>query len=260
MFFLFEALSIFLFFFHKLSVNLHSMKRDRIISDKELGQLIVRENPRVKRLIFRTKKDAIYVSVPTGTAAQEVDRAIETLRSKLLVTKQKQVHKLIDLDYRIDAANFKLSFVVGEYRQFLVRSTLDGVQIVCPPQTNFEDDRLQVWLNKVVEEALRHKAKIVLPAQLHALSQHYHLPFQGVKINASKGRWGSCSSSKNINLSFFLLLLPQHLIDYVLLHELCHTCEMNHGDRFWQLLDKLTQGRALQLRDELRKQATTLNS
>lgn len=48
------------------------------------------------------------------------------------------------------------------------------------------------------------------------------------------------------------MLLPPHLMDYVLLHELSHTKEMNHGPRFWELLDSMTGGRARALRAELR--------
>ena len=48
------------------------------------------------------------------------------------------------------------------------------------------------------------------------------------------------------------MLLPAHLMDYVVLHELAHTREMNHGPRFWELLDRMTEGRALALRKELR--------
>ena len=53
-------------------------------------------------------------------------------------------------------------------------------------------------------------------------------------------------------LSYYLMLLPAHLMDYVILHELAHTREMNHGPRFWELLDWMTEGRALALRKELR--------
>ena len=52
------------------------------------------------------------------------------------------------------------------------------------------------------------------------------------------------------------MLLPPHLMDYVLLHELSHTKEMNHGPRFWELLDSLTEGKALSLRAELRNYRT----
>ena len=77
------------------------------------------------------------------------------------------------------------------------------------------------------------------------------LPYEQLKINRSKGRWGSCSAKKHINLSCYLMLLPSHLIDYVLLHELAHMKEMNHSEKFWALLDKLTDGKAKALRKEL---------
>lgn len=62
---------------------------------------------------------------------------------------------------------------------------------------------------------------------------------------------GSCSSSRDISLSYYLMLLPAHLMDYVILHELAHTREMNHGPEFWRLLDSLTDHRAKALRKEL---------
>ena len=100
-------------------------------------------------------------------------------------------------------------------------------------------------------EALRRNAKIVLPPRLYMLSMKHGLPYEQLKINSSKGRWGSCSAKKHINLSCYLMLLPSHLIDYVLLHELAHTKEMNHSEKFWALLDKLTDGKAKALRKEL---------
>ena len=85
--------------------------KEAIIEDEELGRLIVRVNLRAKSLVFRTKSDAVYVSVPSGTTMKEVKRAIEDLRSKLLASRQRLNRPLIDLNYKIEAEFFKLSLV-----------------------------------------------------------------------------------------------------------------------------------------------------
>ncbi|NDV80444.1 SprT family zinc-dependent metalloprotease [Bacteroides sp. 51] len=228
-----------------------------VIEDKELGQLIVRVNPRARRLTFRTKPDAIYVTVPPGTTNKEIQNAIESLRHRLRAAQQRLPrHKKIDLDFRIDTPFFKLSVVTGQRDKFLAHSELGEMKIICPPTANFDDEGLQEWLRKVIEEALRRNAKIILPPRLYMLSNKHNLPYNKVKINSSRGRWGSCSTKKDINLSYFLVLLPQDLIDYVLLHELCHTREMNHSDRFWDLLNSVTDNKAFELRNELKKYKT----
>ena len=232
------------------------MMTECILEDEELGRLLVRVNIRARRLTFRTREDAVYVTVPPGTTVAEVRNAVEQLRPRLRVAQQKQSRPLIDLNYRIDTEFFKLSLVSGERDRFLSRSELGEMQIICPPGADFADAELQAWLRKVIEEALRRNAKIILPPRLYMLSQKHNLPYQSVKINSSSGRWGSCSARRTINLSYYLVLLPKHLIDYVLLHELSHTREMNHGERFWTLLDELTEGKAQALRKELRQYRT----
>ena len=101
------------------------------------------------------------------------------------------------------------------------------------------------------EAELRYKAKLFLPKELERLAKEYGFTYKEVKTRNSKTRWGSCSSKQTISLSFYLMLLPQHLIEYVLLHELCHTIHMNHGSAFWNLLDKCTNGKARELRKEI---------
>ena len=229
---------------------------EHILDDDELGKLLVRVNMRARRLTFRTREDAIHVTVPSGTVLSEIKNAIEQLRPRLRSARQKYIRPLIDLNYRIDTEFFKLSLVSGRRERFLSRSELGEMQIVCPPDADFSDHKLQEWLRKVIEEALRRNAKILLPPRLYALSLQHGLTYKSVKINSSSGRWGSCSARGNINLSYYLVLLPQHLIDYVLLHELAHTREMNHGERFWVLLDRFTDGKALALRNELKQYRT----
>ena len=71
------------------------------------------------------------------------------------------------------------------------------------------------------------------------LAAEHGFKFNGVKIQSSQTRWGSCSRVNSINLSLYMLLLPKHLIEYVILHELCHTVEHNHSERFWALLQRV---------------------
>ena len=228
------------------------MEKNYLIEDAELGTITWKVNAKARRMTFRTKPEGVFATVPTGTTQKEVEKAIETLRPKLLKAKEKAKPKpLIDLNYRIDAEYFKLSLVSGNRERFLSHSELGEMRIICPPNADFNDAGLQEWLKKVIVEALRRNAKIVLPPRLYMLSMRHGLPYEQLKINSSKGRWGSCSAKKHINLSCYLMLLPSHLIDYVLLHELAHTKEMNHSEKFWALLNKLTDGKAKALRKEL---------
>jgi predicted metal-dependent hydrolase len=102
------------------------------------------------------------------------------------------------------------------------------------------------------ETKLYLQAKASLPGELAQLAQIHGFIYQSVQIRKSKTRWGSCSSIRTISLSLYLMLLPAHLKEYVLLHELCHTIHMNHSPAFWALLDQYTNGKSKELRKELR--------
>lgn len=221
--------------------------------DPELGRFHICLSPRARRLTFRARERELWVTIPLGASLPEVKRAIDSLRPRLRTLLDRAfTPPAIGLDYRIDAPCFRLSLTTGTGSRFLLRREGEETQIVCPPEADFSDPRLQEWLQKVITEAMRRRAKEVLPLRLEMLARANGLTYSEVKVNSSTGRWGSCSGRGSINLSLYLMLLPLHLIDYVLLHELAHTREMNHGPRFWALLDRLTGGRARALRDELR--------
>lgn len=157
---------------------------------------------------------------------------------------------MIDENFKIDTDQLQLSLIVGKGEHFYIRRNASQVTIIYPPHTDFSQK--QAWLTKVVIEILRKQAKLILPERLQTLAELYGFNYSGVRINSARTRWGSCSSKGHINLSLFLMVLPSELSDYVLLHELCHTKEMNHGPRFWALMDKVTYHRSGELRNKLR--------
>jgi len=80
------------------------------------------------------------------------------------------------------------------------------------------------------------QAREHLPPLLHAASQRTGLHCQRVSVRRQRSRWGSCSRHKTISINAKLLFLSPELVDYVLVHELCHLAEMNHSRRFWALV------------------------
>jgi len=105
--------------------------------------------------------------------------------------------------------------------------------------------------------ALRAQAEQLLPLRLQELAQKHGFRYRSVSVKQLKTRWGSCDQSQNITLNLFLMQLPWHLIDYVLLHELTHTKVMQHGPVFWQAMEQV-EPRTPALRKEMKAHNTSL--
>ena len=105
-------------------------------------------------------------------------------------------------------------------------------------------------------ERIRKEAKATLPRKVAELAHLYGFTYAGVRIREAKTRWGSCTGKNTISLSLYLMQGPEHLQDYVILHELCHTVHHDHSPRFWALMNQVTDGKAHQLRAELHRYHT----
>lgn len=82
------------------------------------------------------------------------------------------------------------------------------------------------------------RAKVYLKKRTSQLAEKHGFIFKAVTIRDQKTRWGSCSTQRNINLSWRLYLMPEWVSDYIIIHELCHLKEANHSKRFWALVKK----------------------
>ena len=105
-------------------------------------------------------------------------------------------------------------------------------------------------------EAMRREAKHILPAKVEYFARKFGFRYGRVTIRAARTKWGCCTGENNISLSLFLMTLPEHLQDYVVIHELCHTVHHDHSARFHALADRCMGGRERELRRELRNYRT----
>lgn len=101
-------------------------------------------------------------------------------------------------------------------------------------------------------EELRRMAKRELPAMVERLAREHNFRYGRVTIRATRSKWGCCTSNNNLSLSLFLMTLPLHLQEFVVLHELCHTVHHNHSAEFHALLNRLTGGRERELERQLK--------
>jgi predicted metal-dependent hydrolase len=166
-------------------------------------------------------------------------------------------------EQQIDAV-FESGMQIGKSHTLVTRpgSALSikrhGQQIVTlPPESNLSDPDVNRVVRDSVIDALRLEAKSYLPKRITFLAEKNGFAFEKIRFSHASGRWGSCSSNGTISLNIALMKLPFELIDYVLVHELSHTKQMNHSEKFWNLVaqaDPIYK----QHRRELRKETPSI--
>ena len=89
-------------------------------------------------------------------------------------------------------------------------------------------------IKKLADKALQH-----IPKRVSYFAKQIGVTYGKITIRNQKTRWGSCSSKGNLNFNCLLMLTPPEVIDYVVVHELCHRKEMNHSWAFWAEVEKV---------------------
>lgn len=218
-----------------------------------VGPVRLRTHPRATRYRVKIAKGEITAVMPEGGDEKRMVAFIRQSRKELLEALERNPpRQRLDESTSLWTATFQLHIFRTDRQRFYMNLQGGILHLACPATTDFEDETVQSTLRKMIEKALRYEAVRLLPARLEELARQHGFTYECVKINNSQTHWGSCTSRKRINLSLSLMLLPWHLIDYVLLHELCHTVELNHSPRFWLLMDRVTGGRAEAWRKELK--------
>ena len=230
-----------------------------IMEHPRWGTIIVARNARARRIVLRACPDGIRITVPIYANKSDIERAIDECVPKLLQKRPQCMGSVIDKNFRIESDNFIFCIEEHVADLFQLRYSGNSATLLCPTGTCYSEKKMQEWLRKAVTTALARRAKELLPPRLKALATEKGFAYNGCTVRNVHSRWGSCNAKKNISLSIYLAMLPNELIDYVLLHELCHTVEMNHGDRFWALMDKVTApAKAKELRKKLKTYRTNI--
>ena len=137
-------------------------------------------------------------------------------------------------------------------QEFAVRQQKQAIEIFFPGEKEIDDPQVHDFLQQTIIEVHRREAKLFLPQRLEELAARHGFHYNRVTIRNNRSNWGSCSGRNHISLNLHLMKLPDHLIDFILLHELAHTRVKNHGAEFYRLLDGITNGKARELAREVK--------
>lgn len=103
-------------------------------------------------------------------------------------------------------------------------------QKALPQKTAFSVEELQ---------DLKQKAKTVIPQRVTFFAPLVGVTYGRITIRSQRSLWGSCSGKGNLNFNCLLMLTPPEVVDYIVVHELCHRKEMNHSEKFWMEVERV---------------------
>lgn len=226
----------------------------RPFQDDELGLITIKPHASAKNFIFRGTKEGIQITCPTTVSRAQIMDAFSKQRARLpRLIKKNLLPPVLSKDVSLQLTSFRIDVRESGYGNlFQVRFAQGVLELVCPSHTDYTRKDVQQFFEKNITKVMRSLADRYLPSRCAQLASALKLRVASCGVSYGKQRLGRCDSQGNILLSYRLMLLPTHLSDYVILHELAHLTEMNHGEGFHRLLDRYCNGRHRQMERELR--------
>jgi len=233
------------------------MKNEKKVKYSGIGEVLYRRNARARNLAIRINSDGVVkVTVPGRCSFHRAEGFVldkrEWISRKTTYIKRRNQEILVwKAGDVIRMRNSYVKLTGGRSETFGISKSNGSYEVALPGGFDPTDEIHRKELMEKIAAIGHAEARDQLPAVLGYYAERFRLPFRKVTVRRMHTRWGSCSSKNNISLSSGLIFLPEHLIEYVCLHELMHTVHKNHSREFWMALERILPD-ALQRRKELR--------
>lgn len=210
----------------------------------DLPDIQLKAHAQAKHLKLVVSQTGIRLTYPPRTSAHLIQQFLQRSYPWLQQTWQKQQLQQPQNDVqRVLPTTLNLAYQPHTY-QILYQEQAKKYNLDEAENTLYISSKS---VEKYLTEFVISQAKLILPQQLMVFAQQHQCRISKIRLATPKTRWGSCSAQQEIMLHAGLVLMPQSYADYVLLHELAHTKQMNHQPAFWQVLDSfLPQSKQVQ--------------
>lgn len=207
----------------------------KLVTIPDIGQVAIYKRRGVRGVKLSIAHDGtVRITLPTWAPYR---LGIEFARTKAeWIAAKAHPKKMLQSGDRVGKAHRFLFEQKAGLIKPTVRLSGTDIKIAIPVHMTTESKQVQAVASKAAVRALKKESEQLLPQRLSTLAKQHGFTYNSVRVKRLRSRWGSCNERKDIVLNCFLMQLPWHLIDYVLLHELVHTKVMRHGDPFWSEL------------------------
>lgn len=151
-----------------------------------------------------------------------------------LIKKQSQIsssEKILFLEWK------EILFLWKKYKLIFDENSWDKIIFDWEKFTSKANDKKT--LRELFINFYKKQSEIYFKERVEFFAKNYNLVYNNIKISFAKWKWGSCSSKKNLSFVYNLILANEYIIDYVIVHELAHTKQMNHSKIFWQEVENI---------------------
>lgn len=210
----------------------------------------LRRSARVKSMRIVVKPDKIEVVAPHDVTERKIRAFVEAqqdwIKSAVLRIEEKvsTINKLAPDKY---ADGVMIPYQGQKVVLRVNRAVTKKVRLAHQPDAGFsvtvpvdsDDDQCSEYIRLVLTRWLKHQAKLRAGEIIKTYAARHGLQPRSLKIKTQKSRWGSCGPNNDINLNWLLMLAPLPVLEYVVVHELCHIQHKNHSAAFWGLVAEL---------------------
>ena len=211
------------------------------LDEYEITTIDVIRTQRRKTVSIIIKEGAVSIRVPKKTSPEEISKMLHNKRRWMRQKLQNSLKQRLPRKQYLDGENFL--YLGNNYSLICSKGDM--------PQVKIENGFLQSSIDKtshLQESKQIHKSQIeqwykniadkILKGKTFSYSNHLNLRPVSIKTKSYKTRWGSCSPQGVISYNWKLIGAPTKVIDYVIVHELCHLKHLNHSKNFWDTLNQ----------------------
>ena len=205
-------------------------------------QIIVRPSTRARRLILRLlNADTVELVLPEGARLKQAADFLFKHAAWVYEARERWAARPEGLDRGLPSL-IDLHAIRERWQVHGIFASGNKVRLVERSQGRLLElrgsiDRRHLW-SALLQTWLKKRAKLFLVPWLERIANRTGLDYRRVTVRLQRSRWGSCSCRQHINLNARLLLVAPELVEYLFIHELCHTRELNHSARFWKLVER----------------------